>query len=87
MPSDTISRAAVLAAIEAMPPNIYDLGDKYVCVDQIIAAINALPAVTVTDNMVERAAIAFYNDAPGHGRCINDAMRCALEAAIPSGKD
>lgn len=38
--------------------------------------------VTVTDKMVESAAIAFYSDPPGHGRCINDAMKAAIVAAL-----
>lgn len=53
---EQISRAAVLTAIRdcmvAMewPPQD---GDRQI--DEVLAAINALPAVAVTDDMVERA--------------------------------
>ena len=79
-----ISRADAIAAIEAIDNNY---GDEWrpgynAALDDALAAINALPAVPVTDDMVERALIAYVGNAGG-GRSIANAMRAALEAALP----
>jgi hypothetical protein len=52
---DSVSRQSVIDAVRSVPPGTTCRGDA------IIAAINAIPAVTVTDEMVERAAIAHWN--------------------------
>jgi len=75
-----ITKADAVAAIEAVT---HDLSGEIQFSDAI-AAINALPAVIVTDEMVERAL-----EAVG-GNPNRTAMRAALEAALPSapsGKD
>lgn len=79
--ADTIKRQDAVAVIEAIAARINAINSNAGCVArEATAAINALPAVTITDDMVERAATAFYNAC-----CEMDdagAMRAALLAAL-----
>ena len=77
-----ISRADAIAVIEAIR-NDWNICPS--CIDEALAAINALPAVSVTDDMVERACSAMLsayrrNTLPAWDRRI---VREALEAALP----
>lgn len=83
--TDTVSRQAVIDAIEGRKSNtadhescIYDDG-----LDAALAAINAIPAVTVTDDMVERAAVAMgKDDHPAKWQDHLTNARAALLAAL-----
>jgi hypothetical protein len=83
--TDIIQRQAVIEAVRSVPPGTPCRGDA------IIAAINAIPAVTVTDEMVERAAIAHWSTGPvlawdeldQHDRdFLSNSMKAALVAAL-----
>jgi hypothetical protein len=71
--TDTVSRQAVIDAVRSVPPGTTCRGDA------IIAAINAIPAVTVTDDVVQRAVHAYQ------GHCgdlvFEDSIKVALVAA------
>lgn len=64
--TDTIPRQAVIDAItgERLNEDTGSEGDVAYenALDDVLAAINAIPAVTVTDEMVERAAITHWNN-------------------------
>lgn len=80
-----ISRADVLAAIEAAKSpgdTTYDICHN-AALDEALAAINALPAVTVTDDMVSNAVRAYVAYGKKGGKFMHEAMRLALEAALP----
>jgi hypothetical protein len=72
--TDTVSRQSVIDAVRIVPPGTTCRGDA------IIAAINAIPAVTVTDDVVQRAVHAYQ------GHCgdlvFEDSMKAALVAAF-----
>jgi len=63
--TDTVSRQSVIDAIagERLNEDTGSEGDAAYerALDDVLKAINAIPAVTVTDEMVERAAIAHWN--------------------------
>jgi hypothetical protein len=75
--TDTVSRQAVIDAVRSVPPGTTCRGDA------IIAAINAIPAVTVTvtDEMCLNAGNAFH-DALTAGLSAPEAMKAALVAAL-----
>jgi len=50
------------------------------------AAIAAVIEQATSAEAVGLASIAFYNDPPGHGRCIDDAMKAAILAALTGGQ-
>ena len=56
--TDYIPRQAVIERIEALSGN-GAWASSHVAISRALAAINAIPAVTVTDDMVERAAKAW----------------------------
>ena len=43
--TDTVSRQAVIAAIQRLAPSIYDMGERFINKAIALAAINAIPAV------------------------------------------
>jgi hypothetical protein len=75
--TDTVLRQAVIDAVRSVPPGTTCRGDA------IIAAINAIPAVTVTvtDEMCLNAGNAFH-DALTAGLSAPEAMKAALVAAL-----
>jgi hypothetical protein len=73
--TDTVSRQDVIDAVRSVPPGTTCRGDA------IIAAINAIPAVTVTDEMCLNAGNAFH-DALTAGLSAPEAMKVALVAAL-----
>lgn len=77
--TDTIRRQAVIARIKALSGN-GAWSSLHVAISRAVEAINAIPAVTVTDDMVERAVHAYQ----GHcGESVfEDSMRAALVAAL-----
>ena len=56
--TDTVLRQDVIDAVRSVRPGTTCRGDA------IIAAINVIPAVKVTDDMVKRAAMTHWNIGP-----------------------
>jgi hypothetical protein len=79
--TDTVLRQDVIDAIAGLAPSIYDMGNKYVLNKNALAVINAIPAVTVTDEMCLNAGNAFH-DALTAGLSAPEAMKAALFAAL-----
>ena len=75
---DTISKQAVVDAIAAVGE---ENGVCPCCTQSTVEAINALPAVSVTDDMVERAVKA-WSGIRGSDGDIDAPMRAALIAAL-----
>jgi hypothetical protein len=82
--TDTVLRQDVIDAIEALSPDgLKPKGVGLVAnitIKKALAAINAIPAVTVTDDVVQRAIHAYQ------GHCgdlvFEDSMKVALVAAL-----
>ena len=83
--TDTVSRQAVIDAIAGERLN-EDTGSECDAayeraLDDVLKAINAIPAVTVTDEMCLNAGNAFH-DALTAGLSAPEAMKAALVAAL-----
>lgn len=90
--TDTISRADALAAIEGIQDTGEWSSDETQAFQAALAAINALPAASVTDDMVERGARAIVTrnwpslterDVDHMWADHAEDVRAALEAALP----
>lgn len=87
--TDTIRRQDMTNAIEALSPTgVKPVGVELcanITIEQALAAINAVPAVTVTDDMVSSAIRVYVAYGKRGGTDMHEAMKAGLVEAITSG--